>query len=419
MTMISDYARVPQTREDGNDSAGHMSGGVLGGACGLLRMPVDARYSTDSDVSATVSAGTPAGFPSGPSGATTAGAGPVEEAAVRRRTVIMVAGAAGGVGTSTFAAIVARVLASWTEKQGSHAGFGQASLPAGRGPATGEVAAAAASGIAGTSDGPRAAENFVMPVDLAVTDPSRPGLDMILGLEEEPGPRWQDIQAPLGVVDGETLVARLPAADGVRVLAGRPWAGPPPRPWEQDAVWAALLGLPGTLVLDAGQGDPASGRLAPETVARAVGFAAAPLRGRMANQNHVPGGTTGGEGTGSTRLLVLLLVPPDFAALAATQGLVAAVRRDFPSAHLGAVVSRIGPLCHGRRTESGFSAGDIADILGVPVIGEYRRLPHLVRGIEAGVGLEEMPRRIVRGVRRILTRLASLPEGPAGGRHVR
>ncbi len=287
---------------------------------------------------------------------------------IRRGTVIVVVGAAGGAGTSTFAAILARVLAGTVSADGS-----------------------------------------TPPVDLAVTDPSRTGLDMILGLEEEPGPRWQDIRAPLGVVDGRTLVARLPEADGIRVLAGRPWTGPAPHPWEQDAVWEALLGLPGSLVLDAGQGDPQTGHPLPEVFSRASQ------------------GLPDGEGAGSPAFL--LLVPPDFAALAAAQRIVIGTRRDFPAAPLGAVVSRIGPLCHGRRTESGFSDGDVADILGIPVIGGYRRSPRLVHGIEAGAGLEEMPGSIVRQFDRFLARLASLSAGSSGsarlsagsvgGRHAR
>lgn len=319
---------------------------------------------------------------------------------IRRGTVIVVVGAAGGAGTSTFAAILARVLAG-------RAG-GQGPLTRRR-PAAGRstVVMERAGGLG--ADGPVSAENTVPPVDLVVTDPSRPGLDMILGLEEEPGPRWQDIHAPLGVVDGPTLAARLPAADGVRVLAGRPWTGPAPHPWEQDAVWEALLGLPGSLVLDAGQGDPQTGHPLPEVFSRASQ------------------GMPDGGGAGSPAFL--LLVPPDFAALAAAQRIVAGTLGDFPAARLGAVVSRIGPLCRGRRTESGFSDGDVADILGIPVIGRYRRSPRLVRRIEAGAGLEEMPASIVRQFDRFLARLAALPAGSSGsarlsagsleGRHAR
>lgn len=50
-------------------------------------------------------------------------------------------------------------------------------------------------------------------------DPLGGGLDVTFGLEQEPGVRWHDLARIRGPIDGEALLQRLPAADGVPVLA--------------------------------------------------------------------------------------------------------------------------------------------------------------------------------------------------------
>lgn len=50
------------------------------------------------------------------------------------------------------------------------------------------------------------------------TDRLGGGLDVLAGLEEEPGLRWEDLDELDGQVDAEALMARLPQRDGVAVL---------------------------------------------------------------------------------------------------------------------------------------------------------------------------------------------------------
>ena len=45
------------------------------------------------------------------------------------------------------------------------------------------------------------------------------GLDVTLGLEQERGARWPDLQGTRGCVDGPALLRRLPSVDGVCVLS--------------------------------------------------------------------------------------------------------------------------------------------------------------------------------------------------------
>lgn len=45
------------------------------------------------------------------------------------------------------------------------------------------------------------------------------GLDVTLGIEQEPGVRWPDLAAARGRIDGPELLARLPSVDGVSVLS--------------------------------------------------------------------------------------------------------------------------------------------------------------------------------------------------------
>ncbi|WP_347354843.1 hypothetical protein [Intrasporangium sp.] len=55
-------------------------------------------------------------------------------------------------------------------------------------------------------------------------DPWSGGLDVVFGIEQEPGWRWDRLTAASGVVDGERLAARLPAVLDLSVLA-MPTAG--------------------------------------------------------------------------------------------------------------------------------------------------------------------------------------------------
>jgi MinD-like ATPase involved in chromosome partitioning or flagellar assembly len=121
----------------------------------------------------------------------------------RRGTLLVVVGASGGVGASTLAAAIA-------------------------------VRAAAAD----------------VPVALVDGCPLSGGLDVVLGAEQEGGIRWNDLHRLVGSADGRALLARLPAAEGVRVLSFAR-DGSQPAPEVAQAVVSALLDECGLVVVDA------------------------------------------------------------------------------------------------------------------------------------------------------------------------
>lgn len=51
-------------------------------------------------------------------------------------------------------------------------------------------------------------------------DAASGGLDVLLGIEAEPGPRWSGLRLAGGVLDAQVLFSGLPAWGGVSVLAG-------------------------------------------------------------------------------------------------------------------------------------------------------------------------------------------------------
>lgn len=71
------------------------------------------------------------------------------------------------------------------------------------------------------------------------------GLDLLLGLEEEPGLRWADLELLAGDADAPALVAGLPAREGVRVLGGdrRPHRRGPAQPVEVATALAVEADL--------------------------------------------------------------------------------------------------------------------------------------------------------------------------------
>lgn len=130
-------------------------------------------------------------------------------AAPRRARVVGVVGAVGGVGTSALAAVLARL-----------------AVTAGRTTAL---------------------------VDL---DPAGGGLEVLLGVEHDPGPRWSDVLAERGGFPPELLMAALPQWHGTRVLSSDVRGGVPgAHPVALDAVGAltraadaVLLDLPRTVL---------------------------------------------------------------------------------------------------------------------------------------------------------------------------
>lgn len=127
-------------------------------------------------------------------------------ARIRRALVVGVVGARGGVGASSLAAVLARAAAA---------------------------------------DRARTAL-----VDL---DAVGAGVDLLLGIEDEPGVRWADLTAPEGDYDSQQLTAALPTWHSARVLSAD-WRGGVPVP-AGDAVLQALWEDLDVMVLDIARHD--------------------------------------------------------------------------------------------------------------------------------------------------------------------
>lgn len=88
-------------------------------------------------------------------------------------------------------------------------------------------------------------------IDLDVTGG---GIDVLLGIEQEPGLCMQDLDAPLGSIDGAALNDELPCWQQVHVLSYSPWRGKQPETWEMRAAIEALTDANGIVLVDAGRG---------------------------------------------------------------------------------------------------------------------------------------------------------------------
>jgi MinD-like ATPase involved in chromosome partitioning or flagellar assembly len=80
-----------------------------------------------------------------------------------------------------------------------------------------------------------AAGRTVVAVDL---DPLAGCLDVVFGLEQEPGWRWPELADVAGVVDGLGLADELPVSCGVPVLSGRRDARWEPRSASGSGIWS-------------------------------------------------------------------------------------------------------------------------------------------------------------------------------------
>ena len=94
-------------------------------------------------------------------------------------------------------------------------------------------------------------------VDCALLDADIPngGLGILLGIEHEPGLCLQDLDAPLGHIDGKALNRELPHWEDINVLACASWRGSAPEHWEMRAAIQALCEANSMVLADIGDGD--------------------------------------------------------------------------------------------------------------------------------------------------------------------
>jgi hypothetical protein len=80
-------------------------------------------------------------------------------------------------------------------------------------------------------------------------------LDLLLGVEREPGLRFSQVEAPLGRIEGVALNHELLVWEGVRVLPYDPWSVRQPEWWEVQSAVRALAEANDVVIVDAGQGE--------------------------------------------------------------------------------------------------------------------------------------------------------------------
>ncbi|WP_157635524.1 hypothetical protein [Nostocoides japonicum] len=141
-----------------------------------------------------------------------------------------------------------------------------------------------ASGGVGTSTAAahlawRAARGSTVLVD---AHPATGALDVHVGIEHLPGPRWSAFQRLRGETDGAAVVSALPRTGRYAVLAGD---GRPPPPAVLESVLCGLRDVADLLVLDLGAGLP-SGRVAVTHCAAVVVVAGLGVR-RLADLDQV------------------------------------------------------------------------------------------------------------------------------------
>ncbi|RFD76569.1 hypothetical protein AXE75_04585 [Gardnerella vaginalis] len=91
-------------------------------------------------------------------------------------------------------------------------------------------------------------------VALIDADISNGGLDVLLGLEQDEGRRLQEVQAPLGRLDGYVLRCELLHWNNVDILAYAPWKSEEPKPWVIEAAIRGLSNACDVVIVDIGSG---------------------------------------------------------------------------------------------------------------------------------------------------------------------
>jgi secretion/DNA translocation related CpaE-like protein len=170
-------------------------------------------------------------------------------------------------------------------------------------------------------------------------DPLGGGLDLVLGAERVDGVRWDDFGSTRGRLDAASLAEVLPARGGISHLA-----------WARDSARRLPGSWPAVLSAAARGFD-----LVAVDIPRHLGEAGAEMVGRS--------------------VLTLLVVPEEIAAVAASQQMLAEVRRCAPS---------IGVVSVGR--PSGIGAAAVEEALGMPVIARIRPDRRLRGAVDHGHG---------------------------------
>ena len=204
------------------------------------------------------------------------------------------------------------------------------------------------------------------------------GLDVLLGIEHESGLTLQDLDAPLGHIEGEALNHELPQWDGIHVLAHTPWRGERPDWWELEAAAEALADANDVVLVDAGRGG-AIPHVPPFAKARQVMVVDLTVLGMARARAHLDWLSGTADGAGGEPPVIVGVEP-----------------RGTPR----------------HRTASSMALTEAIAYLGEDVIGPLRVTPSLCADMLEGLGIRSVPKRN----RRAVDALADEIEA-TGGRH--
>lgn len=222
---------------------------------------------------------------------------------------------------------------------------------------------AASGGVGLSSLASLLARGFVgdgRPCVLVDADLDGGGLDVLLGVENDGGLRWRDLDVNAGIPDARSLTAALPRWDGVPVLALRRDEGDVPSAEDVVDVVLALAAV-GGVVVDVGRaarGDVTRG------LSSAVGV------------------------HGLTRLLAVELSVPG---LARARGVLACMPHP-PDAV-------VGMQPRGMKGSRGMVlVHQAAEYLGMEVLGPIPAHPGLCSDLLSGLGASSLPRQVRRAL---------------------
>lgn len=204
------------------------------------------------------------------------------------------------------------------------------------------------------------------------------GLDVLLGIEHEPGLTLQDLDAPLGHIEGEALNREIPEWEGIRVLAHTPWRGANPEWWELEAAAGALAEANDVVLVDAGRGS-VIGHIPGFATARQVMVVDLSVLGMARAKSHA-----------------ILLDRLRGAAEDATGGRAKrAGRTDMTDASAEPpIIVGVEPRGVARRqSASSVAVAEAVAYLGEDVLGPVRCAPSLCSDMLAGLGIRAVPKR--------------------------
>lgn len=276
-----------------------------------------------------------------------------DAAAQTHAVMIMVHGASGGIGTSTFAALLAWML----KLEQLKCALVDLNLQAG-------------------------------------------GFDILLGQESAPGLRWSQIRAPLGTIDAQSLCQELPRWQGMPLLSSDPWKSTPAQWWEIIAALKALISCKHAVIADIGTMVPphalhALSNKHTDTASSSGGKHTAYSRhDEIAQHSPVPTGAV----IGARATIHVIVVEMSVLGVARAQGLIQAWKTVDISWRQCFAVGMLPDV----------SRSVVVDItsaqqyLGIPVVAQFRSMRSVRTSIVSGLGLPRIPRQYRKSLSRVV-----------------